>query len=138
MNCRQQAIAAAVSVLLSASLSSHANTAEQATSHQPAQTQEAVIATSKEGVSDAIKQVEDSAANYVRAQKKHYRQQGREAEILIASGTALVSQPGTSPRLGGCPSHRLPASPDQSSGKSAKRALCRCFQRNHSGKFQNQ
>ena len=100
MNCRQQAIAAAVSVLLSASLSSHANTAEQATSHQPAQTQEAVIATSKEGVSDAIKQVEGSAANYVRAQKKHYRQQGREAEILIASGTALVSQPGTSPDWG--------------------------------------
>ena len=89
MKYHQHAIATAIFVLLSVFITyqASANTdkkvspssAEQATeSNQPAQTQEAVIAASEEGVKDALRDVEASASQFVNEQKRLFREQGRE------------------------------------------------------------
>lgn len=105
MKFRQHAIAAAVSVLLSAVLtpvvSADAATAEpSAEALQPAQTQEAVVTAKEEGVGNALRDVEKTAQQFVLEQRKRFRKQGRGNEIFIASGSALISQPMNSPDWG--------------------------------------
>ncbi|MCW7551416.1 hypothetical protein NX722_01915 [Endozoicomonas gorgoniicola] len=103
MNRRKQIVASAISFALSAMLIQpvNANTATTTNAEPaPAQTQEAVIAASKNEVQDALRDVEKAASRHVAKQRRKLQSQGRSNEVFIAYGKALVSVSSTSPDWG--------------------------------------